>query len=199
MSPPPAPDPPLLQALAALDRALTELGVPFMIIGGIAVIARGVPRQTIDIDATVLGREVTLGDLFGKLEAQGIIPRIADAEEFARRQQVLLLQHRPSGTKLEVSLAWLPFEEEAIGRSSAVAFRGIEVPVVQAQDLIVYKAVAWRDRDKADIERLLLLHSDQLDLAFIRDMVRQFADALEEPGRIAEFEKLVSRSLGSRG
>ena len=45
-----------------------------MIIGGIAVIARGVPRQTIDIDATVLGREVTLGDLFGTLEAQGIIP-----------------------------------------------------------------------------------------------------------------------------
>lgn len=169
-----------------------------MIIGGIAVIARGVPRQTIDIDAAVLGRAVSLEDLFAALGGHGIVPRIPDAEEFARRQQVLLLKHQPTATTLEVSLAWLPFEEEAIGRSSPVAFRGIEVPVVQAQDLIVYKAVAWRDRDKADIERLLLLHGDELDLAFIRDMVRQFAEALEEPARIAEFEELVSRSLGRR-
>jgi predicted nucleotidyltransferase len=199
VSPRPAPDPPLLQALAALDRALTGLGVPFMIIGGIAVIARGVPRQTIDIDATVLGRAVSLDDLFGALGAHGIVPRIADAERFARRQQVLLLEHRPTGTTLEVSLAWLPFEEEALERSSPVDFRGIEVPVAQAQDLIVYKAVAWRDRDKADIERLLLLHGHELDLAFIRDLVRQFAEALEEPARVTEFEELVRRSLGGRG
>jgi hypothetical protein len=34
--------------LADLDRALAELNRPAMIIGGIAVIATGVPRQTID-------------------------------------------------------------------------------------------------------------------------------------------------------
>lgn len=169
-----------------------------MIIGGIAVIARGVPRQTIDIDAAVLGRAVSLEDLFAALGAHGIVPRIPDAEDFARRQQVLLLKHRPTATTLEVSLAWLPFEQEALERSSPVDFRGIEVPVVQAQDLIVYKAVAWRDRDKADVERLLLLHADELDLAFIRDMVRQFAEALEEPARVSEFEELVSRNLGGR-
>jgi hypothetical protein len=191
-------DPPLLQALDALGGALTELGVPFMVIGGIAVIARGVPRQTIDIDAAVLGRAVSLEALFAALGAHGIVPRIPDAEDFARRQQVLLLKHQPTATTLEVSLAWLPFEEEALERSSPVVFRGIEVPVVQAQDLIVYKAVAWRDRDKSDIERLLLLHGDELDLAFLRDMVRQFAEALEEPARVSEFEELVSRSLGGR-
>ena len=34
-------------------RTKVALGQPAMIIGGIAVIARGVPRHTIDIDATV--------------------------------------------------------------------------------------------------------------------------------------------------
>jgi hypothetical protein len=43
-------------ALRALVAALNELPVPSMIIGGVAVIAAGVPRQTIDIDAAVLGR-----------------------------------------------------------------------------------------------------------------------------------------------
>jgi hypothetical protein len=43
----------LLAALAACARALRRLARPAMIIGGLAVIARGVPRQTVDIDATI--------------------------------------------------------------------------------------------------------------------------------------------------
>ena len=48
-------------ALAALDRALSRVKAPSAIIdgvggvGGVAVIARGVPRFTEDIDATVAG------------------------------------------------------------------------------------------------------------------------------------------------
>ncbi len=62
---------------------------------------------------------------------------------------------------------------------------------------MVYKAVAWRDRDKEDIERLLLLHAKDIDLGRVRDLVRQFAEALEEPKRIEEFETLVRRTLGT--
>lgn len=197
MSPPPSGQP-LLHALRALDSALAELEVPFMIIGGIAVIARGVPRQTIDIDATVWGEATSLEDLLAGLEAHAIVPRIPDAEEFARRRQVLLLEHRPTGTTLEISLAWLPFEREAIERAGPVTLRGVEIPVAQAQDLIVYKFVAWRDRDKDDIERLLLLHGGGLDLDRIRHLARQFAEALEEPERLAELEALLRRTLDSR-
>jgi hypothetical protein len=50
----------LLGALRALAAALDALGQPAMIIGGIAVIARGVPRQTIDIDATVSAADLDL-------------------------------------------------------------------------------------------------------------------------------------------
>ena len=45
----------LLQALAAVQTALDQVGAPAMIIGGMALIARGIPRLTHDIDATVWG------------------------------------------------------------------------------------------------------------------------------------------------
>lgn len=185
-----------MQALAALDRALAEIDAPAMIIGGIAVIARGVPRLTVDVDATVWGAAVSLGELFSTLEAHEILPRIPDAEVFARRRQVLLLEHRPSGTPLEVSLGWLPFEREAMERASPVDFAGQTILVPQVEDLLVYKAVAWRDRDKEDVERLLLLHGDRLDLGRVRDLVRQFAEALEAPERIEELEALIRKTLG---
>jgi hypothetical protein len=47
-------------ALRALANALNEIPALSMIIGGIAVIAAGVPRETIDIDATILGRTSNL-------------------------------------------------------------------------------------------------------------------------------------------
>lgn len=90
----------------------------------------------------------------------------------------------------------LPFEREALSRASTVDFGALTIPVAQAEDLVVYKAVAWRDRDKEDIERLLLLHGGEIDLGRVRDLVRHFAEALGEPERLEGFETLVRRALG---
>lgn len=183
----------LLSALGALADALRELGVPGMIIGGIAVIARGVPRQTVDIDAAVWAERLDVDHLVSVLSRHDIEPRIEHAAQFARERQVLLLRHRPTGTPLEVSLAWLPFERAALDRADPVVFGGVTIPVAQAEDLIVYKAVAWRDRDRTDIERLLLLHGSAVDLGRVRAIVAQFAAALDEPERVDQFEALVRR------
>lgn len=187
----------LLDALAAVDRTLRRLAVPAMIIGGIAVIARGVPRQTVDIDATVLGDAITLDRLVAELARDGIAPRIADADEFARRHQILLVRHEATGTPLEISLAWLPFEREALARASEVDFGGVPIRVAAVEDLLVYKAVAWRDRDRADIERLLVRHGASIDLGRVRTVVQEFAAALDDPGRLDEFDALVRRSHGA--
>ncbi len=186
----------LLDALAALGAALRSVDAPSMIIGGIAVIARGVPRQTIDVDATVWGDSLILETLAEALARHHLVPRIADAIEFARQHQILLLEHRASGTPVDVGLAWLPFERQALERATIVDFGGVPVRVATPEDLIIYKAVAWRDRDRADIERLLVLHESQVDLRRVRDLVREFAQALDEPRRVEEFEALVVRALG---
>jgi len=183
----------LLEALAALTRALERSGQNFMLIGGLAVIARGVPRDTDDIDATVWAPELDLGHLLGLLQAEHITGRIREVEAFARRNQVLLLEHEPTRTPLEISLAWLPFEREALARAETLNMGDARLPVAVAEDLVVYKVVAWRDRDRADVERLLTAHRRSIDLDRVRDLVRQFAEALGELERIEEFERLVQR------
>ena len=183
----------LIEALAALTRALERSGREYMLIGGLAVIARGVPRDTDDIDATVWAAELDLHDLLGLLREEQIAGRIPDLEAFARHSQVLLLQHQPTKTPLEISLAWLPFEKEAMARAETLRLGEASVPVALAEDLVLYKVVAWRDRDRADVERLLVAHRGSIDLDRVRDLVRQFAEALEEPQRVEEFESLVRR------
>ena len=151
-----AADEPLIEALRSVVAALDSLAAPSMIIGGIAVIAAGVPRQTIDVDATVLGREAPLEDVVAALAQHGISPRISNALEFARERQVLLLVHDATGVKIEVSFGWLPFEEEALALLARSKSRS-DNSCGEAGRPDRYKAAAWRDRDKSDIARLLSL------------------------------------------
>lgn len=59
----------------------------------------------------------------------------------------------------------------------------MNVTVAQAEDLLVYKAIAWRDRDRADIERLLVRHERTIDLERVRGLVEEFARVLEARAR----------------
>ena len=83
--------PEFLDALRALCDALGALNVPWMIIGGVAVIAHGVPRFTADVDATVTAPHEPLERLFAVLAEHRIVPRIDGALAFAGERQVMLL------------------------------------------------------------------------------------------------------------
>jgi hypothetical protein len=167
-----------------------------MLIGGIAVIAHGVARQTIDVDATILAHRLDPAQVLKVLEGASIRPRIADALGFAEKAQVLLLVHEPTQVTLEVSFAFSAFEQEALERAVTLDFAGVAVPVAVPEDLVIYKALAWRDRDRYDIEQLLTLHSERMDFARIRAFVQEFAQILEKPERVQEFDRLVRQVLG---
>lgn len=190
---------PFLDALEALARVLAELGVPSMVIGGVAVIALGVPRSTVDIDATVLAVNLELNRLFELAEQHGFSPRIDDAPGFARAHQVVLLEHNTSGIPVDITLASLPFEEDAIGSSTEISYAGIRINIPTPGDLLVYKLVAARPRDLEDAEKLLLLYGSRLDLGRLRGIISEFADALEDPSRLGVWDQMVQWLLRDRG
>ena len=185
-------------AIRAMANACSAVNVQWMLIGGMAVIARGAPRTTEDVDATVVAPGLDLDQFLTACRSHQIVPRRPDVKEMALQAHILLLQHTESDVELDVSLAWLGFEQEAIGRAQPVDFgQGLHVPVARVDDLIVYKAVAWRDVDRKDIERLLLRHATTVDLVKVRAQVQAFAEWIEAPERLEQFDALVSRVRGA--
>jgi hypothetical protein len=132
-------------------------------------------------------------DVFSQHE---IGPRIESALEFARSRQVLLALHEPSGISIDASLAWLPFEEEAIQSRLAAEFAGVPIEVPRPEDLLIYKLVACRPLDIEDAEGLLLLYGKEMDLDRVRDLIRQFSEVLDEPNRTEVLERLLRKTLG---
>lgn len=132
--------------------------------------------------------------MIDQLREYGLAPRIPDTAQFARDHQVFLLEHAVTGTPIDLSLAWLPFEHDALTRAALVDFHGVQIPLATPEDLIIQKAVAFRSRDRDDIERLLIVHGDAIDLVRVRTIVADFADILDDPQRLEQFEELIRRS-----
>ncbi|HKO57810.1 MAG TPA: hypothetical protein VJ276_18220 [Thermoanaerobaculia bacterium] len=66
--------------------------------------------------------------------------------------------------------------------------------VSKPEDLIIYEAAAWRDRDRSDIERLLVLHFADINLSRVRPLVAEIAIALDDPQRLEAFDAIVERA-----
>ncbi len=178
-------------ALRAVAKALAGFPQPGMIIGGIAVIARGVARLTKDIDATIPGANADLNEVVSTLTRRKILPRIANAVSFAQGSNVLLLRHEPSGVDVDLSLAWLPFELDAIRAAEEASIHGMRIRVPTVEDLVVYKIVAWRPQDQQDVERLVALHGTSMNLDRVRHLAAQVAAALDDPDRVDELERVL--------
>jgi len=182
----------LEDALQALGRALDGLGRPWMIIGGLAAIARGVRRFTTDIDAAVRGDGLCIDEVVGILDAEAIRPRIEDAAAFARANLVLLVRHEPTGIDLDVSLAWSSFEHEALAAATPCRFGRVELPVVTADDLVVFKGIAGRSKDEEDIVTLLALHPS-IDRDRARQRLVALAALAEAPELVEAFDAILGR------
>lgn len=114
--------------------------------------------------------------------------------DFARANQVLLLRHRDSGVDVDLSLAWISFELEAIAARQRVVRGRLRAEIARPEDLVIYKAVAWRPQDQQDVERLLNLHAAHIDLDRVRRIIGEVSEALDEPERLGQLEAVIARA-----
>lgn len=182
---------PVLAAAAELVDFCRARAWPSCLIGGLAVQRWGEPRFTRDADLTLLTGFGSESEFVEQL-IRGFTPRRPDAAEFALRARVVLLK-ASNGVDLDVALGALPFEERSVQRSSDYVFReGCVLPTCSAEDLIVHKVFAGRDRDWADVRGVLSRQGEKLDLALIRNELSPLLEAKEDSESMAKFEGLAS-------
>jgi hypothetical protein len=182
----------VIAAALELQERLLEIGLPYCFIGGIAVQRWGEPRLTVDADATVLSDWEHDERLADALLAT-FSGRLVDSREFALRHRVLLLSGS-DGTPLDVALGAIPFEHRSVERGSHWHLpAGRSLLTCSAEDLIVHKAFASRDRDWVDIDGVLVRQGLVLDTALILEELRPLAALKEEPGIVTRLEALLRK------
>ena len=169
---------PIFAAAVELSRACEAAGFRFCIIGGVAVQRFGEPRLTQDVDVTLFtgfGNEKPFIDAL----LQGFRGRMNEAADFALANRVLLLR-ASNGTPLDIALGAMPFEERTIDRSSLFAIAPeASLRTCSAEDLIVHKAFASRDKDWLDIKGIVERQGTKLDRALVWQELRPLLELRE--------------------
>jgi Nucleotidyl transferase AbiEii toxin, Type IV TA system len=147
--------------LRELLRRLTESGVDFVVIGGVAVILQASPRFTRDLDICYASQQENL-DRLGRVlvelgarlrDIDGDLPFVPDARTL-RHTQMLTLTTADGGLDLLVDPDGSPGYATLRRRADEMDIDGIVVRVASVEDLIAMKRAAGRPQDLVDLESL---------------------------------------------
>jgi hypothetical protein len=181
---------PIFRAAVDLQEFCVGHQWRFCVIGAVAVQRWGEPRLTQDVDLTILtgfgSEERWIDALLERFEA-----RRPDARDFALGTRVVLLR-AGNGIPVDVSLGALPFEERVVGRASRHHFAsGVDLVTCSAEDLVVLKAFANRDKDWLDVSGVILRQGKRLDASLIWAELRPLVELKEEPEILSRLAKLL--------
>jgi predicted nucleotidyltransferase len=178
----------LSELLEKVAQGLDARGVPYMVIGGQAVLVYGEPRMTRDIDVTLgVGPEglAKVEDLVANLSLKMLPERPA---EFVRERMVLPCKDENSGFRIDFIFSFTPYERQAIERARGIPIGASTVRFASPEDIVIHKLVAGRPRDLDDV-RSILLKNATVDRAYIEHWLRQFDQALGR-GTLESFRAL---------
>lgn len=180
------------ELLARLARGLNRAGIPYMIIGGQAVLLYGEPRLTADIDVTI-GLDLSgLGRLLKMSEDAGLAPLPEKIDEFVKQTMVLPVRDPKTSVRVDFVLSFTPYEAEAIRRARQVRIQNTDVAFAAPEDVIIHKIFSGRPRDIEDIDGILLKQR-KLDRAYIEKWLAEFDRTFPGKGFLASFRAISER------
>ena len=127
--------------------------VEYLLIGGYAVGYHGYPRATVDMDVWIGRGPATAAKMVEVLQEFGFdVPNLS-AELFLKEDQIVRMGVPPVRLEIFTSIPGVEFEHSYSARVEGV-MDGVEISLINLQDLKVNKKAAGRHQDLDDLENL---------------------------------------------
>lgn len=180
------------EILVKIAKNLDKKQIPYMLIGGQAVLLYGVPRLTEDIDVTLgvdCDREDTIREAILKIGLR--IPKEVDLE-FVKKTNVLVGIHKKSGIRVDFIFSYTPYEKQALTRIKKQNLKNYHVNFASIEDIIIHKIFASRPRDLEDAKIIVQKNYNRIDFKYIRKWLKEFSSLSEHKEILSNFKKLLT-------
>jgi len=174
-----------------IAESLDEERIPYMIIGGQAVLIYGRPRLTRDIDITlgIDADEFVLVEKTCKKLKLKMLPE--NPKNFAKETNVLPAEKPTSGIRIDFIFSSSPYETQAIKRAKEIIIDNYPVKFASCEDVIIHKMITARAVDAEDVKSILIKNKDSIELEYITGWLLEFSKISEHEGILEGFNSLL--------
>jgi Nucleotidyltransferase of unknown function (DUF6036) len=184
---------PFAELFSDLAAAFERTSAPWYVFGAQAAIVHGASRLTADVDVTIIFDKNESKDLIEILKDSGFEPRVRNIDAIIEQSRVLPVLHLKSGIPVDVIIGGTGLEEQFASRAQFHKFDNVSIPVACAEDVIIMKILAGRDKDIDDVKAIIGVKSEQLDLDVIRETLGVLEVALDRSDLLPILEIQISR------
>src|SRR3989338_10361461 len=160
--------PSIVAALFKLIKALNAKKIPYMLVGGLAVNYYGVPRATGDIDISLLISSNNVKDFLSAMKKGKFVLHLKEIMTLVKISNHFLLFDPSNTYRID---CWIPktnFELQALKRRKRVKLAGKNIYLPAAEDLILFKLIAGRDKDNEDLKWIIRRQKSILDKKYLK-------------------------------
>ena len=178
------------EILSRIGACLKKCNLPYMIIGGQAVLLYGEPRLTRDIDITLGINIDRLNDILLLAKELSLKPIPKEIESFVKQTMVLPAIDETTGIRVDFIFSFTQYELIAIRRARKITIMGEEVAFASPEDLIIHKIFAGRPRDLEDAKSVIIKNKD-MDIHYIRSQLKEFDTFSDKKDFLKVFEEIL--------
>lgn len=161
----------LVEITLETHKALLGAKIPHAIGGALALGYYAEPRSTIDLDINIFLTEEDLKRVFEVLEKTGCqIDRKEALRSASERGDFRAYrdEHR-----IDIFISFHPYHGQVKKRVRKVPFKDAEIPILSPEDIIIFKVLFDRPKDRLDLENLAAAQVGLLDINYLRHWARE--------------------------
>lgn len=163
--------------------------IEYMLIGGMASDIWGRPRKTLDIDIVIHLSPEDYVNFLSKSAKHKFVFNYHNAIKQLQNMGMCRLSY--GNYHADFIMGYSDFEESIFKRKRKVKIFGRSVFVASPEDIILYKLLANRPIDQADITNIILTQGNKLDRTYLRKRAIQMQKELFRSDIKDNLEKML--------
>lgn len=156
-----------------LSKILLEVGVDYVIVGGVAVSGWGNVRTTRDVDVIMDLQETDIAGLSDALKKEGFDVTGADIRDAMKEKSHFTIFDTRSDYYIDAKGCYGGKEKRSLKGRKAVELWGFRIFIASPEDTIANKLVFGSEQDIRDAEGIYVRQMEKLDLDYLEEICKK--------------------------